>query len=46
MYPIIHLFGNFQIGTYGLCCVLGGVFAVLLMLWNAKYFNHNRYDLI
>lgn len=45
MYPIIHL-GNFQIGTYGLCCVLGGMFAVLLMLWNARYFNHNRYDLI
>ena len=45
MYPIIEFF-HITIGTYGVCCVLGGGLAVLLALFNCKYSKLNRYDLI
>ncbi len=45
MYPIIEFF-HITIGTYGICCVLGGGLAILLALFNCKYSKLNRYDLI
>ncbi|MDE6020386.1 MAG: prolipoprotein diacylglyceryl transferase [Ruminococcus sp.] len=45
MYPLISI-GKLVIGTYGICCVLGGGFALLLALFNCRYSKLNRYDLI
>lgn len=45
MYPIIEFF-HITIGTYGICCVLGGGLAVLMALFNCRYSKLNRYDLI
>ncbi len=45
MYPIIEFF-HLTIGTYGICCVLGGALALLVALFNCKYSHLNRYDLI
>ncbi len=45
MYPIIQVF-SFTIGTYGVCCTVGIVLAVLLSLWNIRRTKFNRYDLI
>lgn len=45
MYPILSLFG-LQIGTYGIFCVLGGTFAILLAMYNTRYTKCNRFDLL
>lgn len=43
MYPIIKL-GAGEIGTYGLCIVIGGIFAAILALFNSKYSKLNKFD--
>jgi phosphatidylglycerol:prolipoprotein diacylglycerol transferase len=45
MYPLIPIF-NGAIGTYGLCIALGCVLALVLALYNCKYSNLNKFDLI
>ena len=39
MYPILSLFG-LSLGTYGICCVIGGAFAIWLAIRNGKRFQH------
>jgi phosphatidylglycerol:prolipoprotein diacylglycerol transferase len=45
MYPLITI-SSLTIGTYGLCCVFGGLLALLIALWNCKRSGVNRYDMI
>lgn len=45
MYPILSIFG-ISFGTYGICCVLGGIFAILLALRNAKQSQLARFSML
>ncbi len=45
MYPILSVFG-IPFGTYGICCVLGGIFAILLALHNAKQSQLDRFSML
>ena len=45
MYPIISLFG-LSLGTYGICCVIGGAFAIWLAIRNGKRFQQDRFAML
>ncbi len=45
MYPILSVLG-LSLGTYGICCVLGGIFAILLALHNAKQIQLARFSML
>ncbi len=45
MYPILSVFG-LSLGTYGICCVLGAMFAILLALYNAKRIQLSRASML
>ena len=45
MYPIISLFG-LSLGTYGICCVIGGALAIWLAIRNGKRFQQDRFAML
>ena len=45
MYPIVSLFG-LSLGTYGICCVIGGAFAIWLAIRNGKRFQQDRFAML
>ena len=45
MYPILSLFG-LSLGTYGICCVIGGALAIWLAIRNGKRFQQDRFAML
>ena len=45
MYPIVSLFG-LSLGTYGICCVIGGALAIWLAIRNGKRFQQDRFAML
>ena len=45
MNPIVSLFG-LSLGTYVICCVIGGAFAIWLAIRNGKRFQLDRFAML
>ena len=45
MYPIVSIFG-LSLGTYGICCVIGGALAIWLAIRNGKRFQQDRFAML
>lgn len=45
MCPFIDVFG-FDVGTYGICCIIGGALAILLALYNKQETGFTSLDIV